>query len=529
MDKYRAAKSLISRDVLKNAFFLRYSTAAAAATPIDDVGFGFTAQELAESKPYEEIPSPKKYPIFGHFFCIKPFGDLDIFNRISFGNELQKKYGDIVTLSFPLLPGAENNVVLLDPSDFEIVYRNEGRFPARPTSPILLKYREERKHSLGLFLANGEEWWKFRQPLNPGMMKVKAATTYLQFHDGIGDDLVKNIKNEITGNDKQPVIMQELFRYSLEAVCAIVFDNRLGCMDPNLAPNSWQQQFIDSVHSSFDTSFSLALNPVYRLHDKFGYKGKKQLKFEESMDYITDTSLRLVHEAKQRWEGIPETELHNKFLAQLLNIERIVVEEKMSVIFDMLFAAIDTTTYTVLNNLFFLAKNPDAQEKLFSEIDKHISKDKGVIDASIFPKLHYLRACVKESFRMKPIAPVITRNLSKDIVIKGYRIPAGMTLLMEHHFTSNNENHIDNPTQYKPERWIRDSNSKNSLNPFLVLPFGFGPRMCIGKRFAEQEINIALIKLLHNFRIEYDGDALPLKGIGVDKVPVKLDFRFVER
>ena len=65
-------------------------------------------------------------------------------------------------------------------------------------------------------------------------------------------------------------------------------------------------------------------------------------------------------------------------------------------------------------------------------------------------------------------------------------------------------------------------------NPFLVLPFGFGPRMCIGRRFAEQEIFIGLITLVRAFHFDYHGE-LPLKGVGVDKQPIKLHFMMKER
>lgn len=70
-----------------------------------------------------------------------------------------------------------------------------------------------------------------------------------------------------------------------------------------------------------------------------------------------------------------------------------------------------------------------------------------------------------------------------------------------------NERYFDNPNKFIPERWLKDGS--NDLRPapnFVMLPFGYGPRMCIGRRFAEQEIYLALIKV----RIQY---IVPIIGV----------------
>ena len=53
--------------------------------------------------------------------------------------------------------------------------------------------------------------------------------------------------------------------------------------------------------------------------------------------------------------------------------------------------------------------------------------------------------------------------------------------------------------------------------------------MCVGRRFAEQELWIGLIKIIHSFKVAYEGDDLPLKTPGLDKLPINLDFVFTER
>ena len=83
------------------------------------------------------------------------------------------------------------------------------------------------------------------------------------------------------------------------------------------------------------------------------------------------------------------------------------------------------------------------------------------------------------------------------------------------------------PDQFNPERWIEN---RGQIHPFSVRPFGHGPRMCIGRRFAELEIQLGIVKLLQNFKIELasndDKDEVHLvsKMISVPDKPVRLKF-----
>ena len=520
---------LPTRRLARRLFTLRQistTTTPRNAEVEDDGGgnmFGFTHDDLSNAKHYHEIPMPKSYPYVGNLFSFKPFGDLDAFDRRSCCTEMHKRYGNVSRLNLPFLPEMRDAVQIMDPQDFEIIYRNEGRFPERTVDPTLKKYRESRNQGLGLFVSNGDEWWKFRKPMNRGMMKANAAAPYLTVQSPVGDELVTKIKKTIGADNAHEDIMEDVRRYALESICTVVYDKRLGCMDPDLASDSWQQKFIDSVNDAFQANFSLSLNPVYRIFDKIGYESSKLRLFNKSMDYISDTSMKLITEAKDEWDGIPEEELQTKFLAQLLNMKNVGMQAKLSLIFDMLLAAIDTTTYTTINCCYHLAKNPDVQEKLHAELS-HVEE----LDSVKFSAMPYLRACIKENHRMRPIVPTNARQLTKDVVIKGYRLPKGIQVLLEHEYVSNCPDYVTDPDSFIPERWIRGEsrNTEEKLHPFLMLPFGFGPRMCIGKRFAEQELNIALFKLVKNFRVEYDGGKLPLRGIGLDKLPVKLPFKF---
>ena len=68
--------------------------------------------------------------------------------------------------------------------------------------------------------------------------------------------------------------------------------------------------------------------------------------------------------------------------------------------------------------------------------------------------------------------------------------------------------------RFIPERWFRES--KGNIHPFANLPFSFGPRGCVGRRFAELEIQLLTVKLVQNFKIEWAGER-----------PLEMNWRFV--
>lgn len=136
-------------------------------------------------------------------------------------------------------------------------------------------------------------------------------------------------------------------------------------------------------------------------------------------------------------------------------------------------------------------------------------------------KLPYLRACIKETFRMFPIGTEVSRITQKDLVLSGYEVPAGTavdintnvlmrldrgeTQLFQMTFFRSSVLFSDDPQSFKPERWLEKS---REVHPFAFLPFGFGPRMCAGRRFAEQDLLTSLAKLCANFDIRHDGEPI---------------------
>ena len=94
------------------------------------------------------------------------------------------------------------------------------------------------------------------------------------------------------------------------------------------------------------------------------------------------------------------------------------------------------------------------------------------------------------------------RVLPTDIVLSGYHIPANTSMMFLNHSMGRSEELFEDALAFKPERWLRDDAGDLPVDAFASLPFGFGVRMCLGRRLAELELQILLSKILLKFNLE---------------------------
>ena len=192
---------------------------------------------------------------------------------------------------------------------------------------------------------------------------------------------------------------------------------------------------------------------------------------------------------------------------------------------------LSTTSPTLLFNLYCLATEQRVQEKLYGEILNVLGDDPDVpITSQHIAKMPYLKAFVKETFRVWPNGTEVSRYTDKDMILSGYEIPAGTHVDLNPMVNFRNSEIFPDPDRYIPERWIRDAcelddysdrsllaktvqsdeiengkrnplapniktdakkNEENfekysvaasKAHPFLITPFGHGTRMCAGRR-----------------------------------------------
>ena len=144
-----------------------------------------------------------------------------------------------------------------------------------------------------------------------------------------------------------------------------------------------------------------------------------------------------------------------------------------------------------------LDQYPEVRTKLLEEIDTVLEgRTPTVAD---LPRLRYADLVIKESMRVYPAVPNITREAVKDCEIGGYEIPASCVIMMSQWVMHRSPKYFENPEVFQPERWENDLEKR--LTRGVYIPFGDGPRICIGKGFALMEAVLLLVTIAQKYQL----------------------------
>jgi cytochrome P450 family 12 len=146
---------------------------------------------------------------------------------------------------------------------------------------------------------------------------------------------------------------------------------------------------------------------------------------------------------------------------------------------------VDTTSSAAIGILYCLAKNQEKQDKLRAELLQILPNKDDELTPVKMQNMPYLRAVIKEGIRLYPPTAGTMRSAGEDLVLSGYQVPKGTDIVLNLMMANTDESLFPCAHMFIPERWLKDKESKcpnalSPVNPFAYLPFGFGPRMCIG-------------------------------------------------
>ena len=165
----------------------------------------------------------------------------------------------------------------------------------------------------------------------------------------------------------------------------------------------------------------------------------------------------------------------------------------------MLLAGHETTALTLSWTWYLLGLHPDVDEQLAEELRMVLRGRAPTADD--VPRLRFTGQVVTESMRLYPPAYAIGREARADCEIGGYRVPAGATVYVSPWVMHRDPRWYDDPQAFRPERWSGDL--AKQLPRFAYMPFGGGPRICIGNRFAVMEATLILATVAQRFRLEW--------------------------
>ncbi|CRK88991.1 CLUMA_CG002512, isoform A [Clunio marinus] len=521
---------MISRGILGLNFFFQSKSltlirklsvqAAASYKPTDD--------EYARAKPYEQIPSLTKIELAKRFLPGGKFHEKSIVDvQVMLRDELGELY------RIPGMFGQREILTTFDPNDVEIIHRTEGAQPYRRGLETITYYRKKLRSDVysvgGLILEQGDEWSKMRTAVNPILMQPRTAKLYIPTIDGIVQDFMANFPKLQDENGEMPDNFQDLLnRWTLESIVAIALEKRLGLMDLENR-NEKAEKIAKTVRTIFELTAEFEFKPsVWRIYHTKAFK-----KLLQAFDDLTDLSLELIEAAKKNYQ---EETVNNDNNEESILFKLLKKDPRFASVmaFDMIFGGIDTTSSTLSGVMYCLAKNPDKQEILRQELIKVLTDKNTPLTPENMNHLPYLRACIKEGIRVLPPVMGNMRRTGENIVLRGYQVPKNVDVMLALMHMYKDEKNFGSPKDFIPERWLKhqDENacprSLKQSHPFVYLPFGFGPRVCAGKRIAEMEIEVFLSRVIRNYRVEWHHEDMKVRSTLVNLPGNPLNFRLIQ-
>ncbi|CAB3362650.1 Hypothetical predicted protein [Cloeon dipterum] len=495
------------------------------------------ATASAPVKSYDEIPGPKPLPLIGNAWRFLPYiGSWDTTDFAKWTKSLLDEYGKIVKIGN--LPGRKDMIMIFDPDTIADVFKNEGPYPERMKFESVKYYREKIRPDFyegfqGIVNENGERWLQARSIINQPMMKIEVANLFVPKSDQVSKDFVKLVK-AIRGSNMEMAadFKNEIHKWALESIALISLDTRLGCLQQHLAKDSDAQKMIDAVVQIFELTYELDFKvPFWKL-----FPSKTMEALIGYSDNVLEISLKYVDQARSKFGDLSATET-----PEMSVLQRILKRDQSSkraviMCMDMIFAGVDTTSNTAACTLYYLACNPDKQEKLYLEIISVVLANPCEnLTAEHLNKMKYLKACIKEATRLAPVVNGTARALPKDVVLHNYLIPKQKAdIFMFNSTLYLQEEHYPDAKKFIPERWMREDKScpvrkANKAHPFVFLPFGHGVRQCPGMRFANMEMETFIARMLLEFKVEWHQPPLTFISKALQTPLSPLQFTILDR
>uniref|UniRef100_A0A3B3DLU4 Cytochrome P450, family 27, subfamily C, polypeptide 1 n=1 Tax=Oryzias melastigma TaxID=30732 RepID=A0A3B3DLU4_ORYME len=440
--------------------------------------------------------------------------------------EHRKKYGKIFKSRF----GPQLVVSIADRGLVAEVLRAEGVAPQRANMESWHEYRDMRGRSNGLISAEGEDWLNMRSVLRQLIMRPRDVAVFSDDVNEVVDDLVTRVcalRAQESDGTTVLNVNDLFFKYAMEGVASILYECRLGCLETNVPQKT--QDYIGALNlmfSSFKTTMYAGAIPKWlrpiipKPWEEFCNSWDGLFKF--SMIHV-DKRFSDIKAQLQRGE-----EVKGGLLTHLLVTREMSIEEIYANVTEMLLAGVDTVGFIFLSN-----GHLPTSVKLNFPLHASQTKGSGTADDGMWRRRRRfgsLEAVCQKFLRLFPVLPGNGRIIQDDLVVGGYFIPKGTQLALCHYSTSLEEENFSDALEFQPQRWVR-KDASDRVDNFGSIPFGYGIRSCVGRRIAELEMHLALIRLIQKFRIEVSPVTTEVKakthGLLCPSAPINL--RFVDR
>ncbi|XP_055371642.1 probable cytochrome P450 28a5 [Condylostylus longicornis] len=356
---------------------------------------------------------------------------------------------------------------------------------------------------LNPFLLKGQEWKDKRAEITPGLTisRIKASYPVMQKVCSQMVDFIKN-KNKIEGKGYVFDCKKLTQRFTIQNVSDCIYGIEAGAFDLKNDSELLKQakNLINGLFESLGIMFIIELVPLLKNIWKVSFIKPEVKKF-------FTTLMRDAVELRKR-NQTDRIDFLN-YIMQLKDRKGLSDIELQAHSVTFFLDGFETSSTVLSHSLLCMGRNKVVQHKLRQEIEKHCDED-GTISFEKIMDLTYLDMCVNETLRLfmpggflQKVCTEDTELVNSDGTVLNVKKGMGVTLPL--YCYHNDEEYYFNPNEYNPERFSPELGGEKKYRDIgAFMPFGDGPRTCLGQRFALTQIKIALCELVRNFDIDVD-------------------------
>ncbi|XP_069702400.1 probable cytochrome P450 6a14 [Periplaneta americana] len=362
---------------------------------------------------------------------------------------------------------------------------------------------------------SGSKWKNLRVKLSPtftsGKMKIMFGTLV---------DCGKELQTclETSAKSGEMLEMKDLLaRYSTDIIGSCAFGIQCNSLsNPDAEFRNWGRKiFMPTYKSKLFRLITIVFPSLAKIlnvspfpkdvSDYFMKMVRDTVAYREKNDVKRNDFMQLLIQLKNKTLGVAEEEdikynLEDDDLKSNTPFE-VTLDVMAAQAFVFFLAGFETSSTTMTFCLYELAVNQDIQERLREEIDSVLEKNDGEITYDSIFEMEYLDKVVNETLRKYPPAQTLTRERTKTTKIRGTNavMEKGMQIMISIMGLHHDPKYYPDPEKFDPERFSEEEKSKRPH--FSYLPFGEGPRICIGMRFGLMQTKVGIISLLSKYEV----------------------------
>lgn len=418
------------------------------------------------------IPGPKGQPFVGSIFDFDKDGP-DFLTRIA------EEYGEIAR--FKIFNYAL--YLISDPQLIrEVLVTKSKYFPksARDIA-ILSPFLGE-----GLLTANGEHHKRERKLAQPAF--------HIRRINGYAETMVEYAQHLIDPwRDGQQIDMSEqMIELTMFIVCKTLFDADWKTMEEVAGQVG---HAIEELQDVADASFSLPVQIpqwVPTRNNRRTQKAKALL--DRTINQIVDTRRSAASDGQIEDTG---DLLSMLLMAEYDDGSAMSNNEIQDQLVTLFVAGHETTSNALTWTWYLLSRHPEIEAKMHDEIDTTLADREPTL--ADLPQLPYTEMVLKESMRLYPPAWILNaRQATQEITVGDYTLPKNAQVMISPYVMHRHPGYFPDPTRFDPERFLPEREAE--LEKYVYMPFGGGPRICIGNAFAMMEAHLILATIAQKFR-----------------------------